>query len=406
MPNVVFVVPFTMESSLRFVRAAATFPGVRLAMVSQDPVDRVPDEVRHQLAGFLQVKDGLNADQLTDAVRQLGRQMGSVDALLGVLEPLQEPLASVREVLRIQGMDRQTATNFRDKARMKDVLAEHGLPCARHRLCASLAEALAFAKDCGYPLVGKPPAGAGAKTTVRVSTDAELQSFLRSVPPKPGAEVLLEEFVQGREFSFDSVSLGGRHVFHNISDYHPTPLQVLENPWIQWCVVLPRDIQGPQYREIHRIGPAALTALGMWSGMTHMEWFRRVDGSIAIGEVAARPPGAQFMTLMSYAHDADMYRAWAQLSVFGSFTPPARQFATGAAYLRGQGDGVVKAITGLQEVQDQVGAVVVEARLPKQGQTKASSYEGDGFVIVRHHETRVVELALQRIVETLRIELG
>src|SRR5262245_29672061 len=406
MPNVVFVVPFTMESSLRFVRAAAQLAGVRVALVSQDPVDRLSPEVRQCLRGFVQVKDGLDADVLTDTVRQLGRQLGSVDALLGVLEPLQEPLATVRERLRIQGMDRQTAVNFRDKARMKTVLAEHGLPCARFRLCAAAADALEFGRECGYPLVAKPPAGAGAKTTARLEKESDLEAFLRSVPPQPGSELLLEEFVQGREFSFDSITLAGRHVFHNISAYHPTPLQVLENPWIQWAVVLPRDLSAPEYRDIFRVGPRALTALGMWTGMTHMEWFLRGDGSIAIGEVAARPPGAQFMTLMSYAHDTDMYRAWAQLSIRGTFAPPLRSYAAGAAYLRGQGEGTVKAISGLQEVQQKVGPVIVEARLPRPGQSKATSYEGEGYVIVRHPETRVVEAALNLIVQTLRVELG
>src|SRR5262249_4582993 len=162
-----------------------------------------------------------------DAVRVLGRQLGAVDALLGVLEPLQEPLALVRQRLRIRGMDHATARNFRDKAHMKDRLLAHGLPCARHRLGAAAGDALAIGRSKGYPRAAKPPAGAGAKTTVRVGTEPELTALLQSVPPQPGRELLLEEFVQGREFSFDSVTLEGRHVFANISDYHPTPLTVL-----------------------------------------------------------------------------------------------------------------------------------------------------------------------------------
>ena len=50
--------------------------------------------------------------------------------------------------------------------------------------------------------------------------------------------------------------------------------------------------------------------------------------------------------------------------------------------------------------------MIVEARLPRPGQSKASSYEGEGYVIVRHQDTRVVEAALQLIVQTLRVELG
>lgn len=411
MPDVVFVVPFAMESSVRFVRAVAQLNGVRLAVVSQDPADRLPPDVRQLLLGFVQVDDALDADRLEAAVRAAGRQLGSVGVLLGILEPLQEPLAEVRARLRVRGMDPGTARNFRDKARMKDLLAEHGLPCARHRLCESADAARTFASAAGYPLVGKPPAGAGAKTTVRIDGAPALEEFLRRTPPAPGRAVLLEEFVVGREFSFDSVSLHGVHLFHSISEYHPTPLHVLENPWIQWCVLLPRSVDGPRYGEIRELGPRALAALGMWTGMTHLEWFRRVDGSVAIGEVAARPPGAQFMTLISHAHDTDMYRAWARLMVFETFAPPERTHAAGAAYLRGQsvrGQGTdrVQAILGLDAVRERVGAVVVEARLPRRGQSAAGSYEGDGYVIVRHPDTAVVEAALRIIVETLRVELG
>ena len=63
--------------------------------------------------------------------------------------------------------------------------------------------------------------------------------------------------------------------------------------------------------DIRAAGHRALAALGMGTGLSHTEWFRRADGSIAISEVGARPPGAQFTTLMSYAHDVDFYRACA-----------------------------------------------------------------------------------------------
>jgi hypothetical protein len=144
----------------------------------------------------------------------------------------------------------------------------------------------------------------------------------------------------------------------------------------------------------------------MWTGMSHMEWFQRADGSIAIGEVAARPPGAQFMTLMSWVCDTDMYRAFAQLMVFETFAPPGRQYAAGAAYLRGQGEGSVRAVHGLDEIRAALGDLIVEMRLPQLGQPASTSYEGEGFVIVRHRDTAVVTAAVQHVVKSLRVELG
>jgi hypothetical protein len=143
----------------------------------------------------------------------------------------------------------------------------------------------------------------------------------------------------------------------------------------------------------------------MGTGMSHMEWFRRHDGTIAISEVAARPPGAQITTLMSYAHDTDMVKAWARLMVFGEFEPPARHYAAGAVYLRGMGRGRVAAIHGLEQAQQELGGLVVEARLPEIGQPNNEGYEGEGFIIVRHPETAVVEQALSRLASIVRVEL-
>ncbi len=406
MANVVFVVPFAMASSVRFLRAAAMLPGVRLSLVSQDPIERLPEELRHALSGYLRIEDALDAGQIGAAVRKLGRQFGSVDALLGILEPLQEPLARVREELRIRGMDATEAANFRDKAKMKAVLREHGLPCARFSLVHSLDEGRAMGRQCGYPLVAKPQSGAGAKTTERLADEMALEAFLQRVRCGQERPVLLEEFVQGSEFSFDAVTVAGEHSFHSISDYHPTPLRVLETPAAQWCVVLPADITGPRYAAIREVGPKALRALGMWTGMAHMEWFMRQDGSIAIGEVAARPPGAQFMTLMSYAHDLDMYRAWAHLMIHGEFQAPRRRYSAGAVYLRGQGRGKVAKVHGLSQMLAELGPLVVEHKLPQPGQDQADSYEGEGYVIVRHEQTAVVERALQQLADRVVVELA
>ncbi len=85
---------------------------------------------------------------------------------------------------------------------------------------------------------------------------------------------MLEEFVSGTEHSFDSIVINGKPVWHSISRYMPAPLQVLENPWIQWCVFLPKDISGEEFAPIRDAGFKAVEALGLQTGLSHMEWFR------------------------------------------------------------------------------------------------------------------------------------
>ena len=99
---------------------------------------------------------------------------------------------------------------------------------------------LVVAEEIGYPLVAKPPAGAAAADTVRVEERSQLEAYLGLHPVAPGRPLLLEEFVVGEEHSFDAISVNGELVWHSLTHYRPGPLAVLENPWIQWTVLLPR----------------------------------------------------------------------------------------------------------------------------------------------------------------------
>ncbi|MBS1152294.1 MAG: putative carboxylase, partial [Myxococcaceae bacterium] len=227
---------------------------------------------------------------------------------------------------------------------------------------------------------------------------------IEAVHPTPQNPTLAEEFLKGREYCFDTITLKGKVMFENVSRYFPGPLEVTENPWIQWAVVLPRVLT-PDLDDARLLGRKAIKALGLGTGFTHMEWFRREDGSLAIGEIAARPPGANFVEMMGFAHDADMYKAWARAVADNAFDGPfERKYSVGCAYLRGIGTGRVRRVNGVKEANAKVGKLVVKSKLPKPGQPKSDHYEGDGYVIVRHPDTEVVKAALKTIIETIHIE--
>ncbi len=405
-PFVIFAAPMFSETAQRFMLALLAQPGLRLGVIGTEPEDRLPSALRDRITGHWRVDDVLNTDRLDWAVRGLAQRGGAVHRLLGVYEQLQVPLAEVRARLGIRGMSVDAAMNFRDKSRMKTVLREAGLPCARHRLVTDVEDGVRFATEVGLSVVLKPPAGAGAQSTFRVEGEAGIEEALRRVAPTPERPVLVEEHISGDEHSLETVSIGGRAVWHSLTHYQPTPLDVLRNPWIQWCLVLPREVDAPRYDDIRSVAGRALTALGMETGLSHMEWFRRGDGSIAISEVAARPPGAQIMTVISRAHDIDFHHAWARLMVFEAFDLPERRYAAGAAFLRGQGRGAVKAVHGLDRAAQDVGALVVDFKLPSPGQAPADGYEGEGYVILRHADTEVVKEALRRLINVVRVELG
>ena len=402
MRNVVFVAPFPLETTMRFARAVGRLPGVRMLGIAQEAPG---GEDRSLFQEVVTVRDGLDTRQLVEAARILERKYGKLHRLVGILEPLQVQLGEVRRELGIPGTSPATADLFRDKARMKDELRRHGLPCARHKLIRTWADAEAFVQQVGFPMVVKPPAGMGSKSTWRIENVDELRAALAALHASPERPALAEEFLRGREFSFETITVGGQVLFESASRYYPTPLEVMETPWIQWVVVLPSNIDGPDYADARALGVKTVKALGLEAGMTHMEWFRRDDGSIAIGEIAARPPGANIVRMNSFAYDVDMYRAWARAVVDDAFDGPyQRKYAVGCAFLRGGGRGRVQAVHGVEAANAHVGHLVVEAKLPTRGAPKSDSYEGDGYVIVRDRDTEVVKKAMTTIVETIQVE--
>jgi D-alanine-D-alanine ligase-like ATP-grasp enzyme len=399
--NVVFVAPFPTDITMRFVRAASRMEGIKLLGVVHS-VPGGPDAGVY--ADQVRIENPLDTGDLVAGVAELKRRHGPPHRIIGILEAMQVQLAEVRRHFGVAGASVEVAETFRDKARMKEALARAGLPVARNRLLRGVTDAKAFVEEVGFPMVLKPPAGFGAKGTYRIRSLAELGAALDGLRVAADNPVLAEEFLTGREFSFESITVGGVPKVQSVSHYLPSCLEVVENPWIQWCCMLPRDISGTEYDGIKAMAAKAIKALGLSDGMTHMEWFQRPDGSLAIGEIAMRPPGAMISPMTGYAHDEDLYSAWVRAVVFSEFRGAwERKYAVGTAFLRGMGRGRVAGATGIGELQRQLGPSVVEARLPTIGAAKSDSYEGDGSITVRDQSTEVVKKMLHTIIGTARV---
>ncbi len=401
MRNVVMIAPFPVEHTMKFVRAASELDNVRLLGLVHTPPTG-PDVNRYD--DIVYMTNPLDKQDIFDGVELLAKRHGRIDRIICILEALMVPVAEARAKFGIPGTKPAVAHVFRDKNAMKNALTDAGLPVARHKLLGSIEDGLSFASQVGFPLILKPPAGMGSKATFRVSDAQALERSIVGMRVNPANPVLAEEMLQGREFSFETITLNGTPQVTSITHYLPSCLEVLENPWMQYCVLLPRDISGPEYAPIKEIGVQAIQALGLQNGMTHMEWFQRADGSMVIGEIAQRPAGANITPMNAAAHGIDIWRAWARAEVDGELDSPwDRKFAVGTAFLRGMGRGRVVGVTGWKEVQNQIGHLIVETKLPTLGARKSGHYEGDGRIMVKHPETEAVKQALGIIVRTLKI---
>ena len=393
---VVYVAPFPMRTTMQFAEALGKLENVRLIGIFQKP----PQNQR-VFSDIVVLENVFDAQRLFSALEKIQHHCGQIHRLLGVLEQLQEVLALARQRFNIPGMHPKIVEQFRDKAIMKQVLEKAGISCARFGLLYHFEQLQQFVRQVGFPLVIKPPAGAGATATYRVNNWAEAEQAWGKIPGRP---VMVEEFVMGTEHSLEAFVLNGEPVFFSCSRYYPTPLEVKRNPYLQWVVHFPRVLDDPKYQQIERIGRKVIRALGIQNGMTHMEWFQRTDGRLVVGEIGARPPGAQFTNCTSLVYDMDVHFVWAQLMVNGVWSGKNQRLrAIAVAFLRGQGEGEITAVRNLDQAQKEMGELVLDCQLPVVGAQKSSSYEGDGWVIIGHRDDAVVKQAALTLIRTVEI---
>ena len=224
--------------------------------------------------------------------------------------------------------------------------------------------------------------------------------------------------MRAREHTCETVTIRGTPVWRSGTRYFPSPLEVLETPWIQYAVLLPREDDDATWTRFHPINGAALAALfgdhvttAAGTALTHMEWFLREDGSCLVNEVGVRPPGVHIMPMMGLTHDTDLFADWARRRALDEFMPRPRVCAAGAAFFRGPGPGQsagarVVSVTGIERAVEECGDALVLMRTPKVGQPRAEGYEGEGFALVKHATTDGVKHALRALIENVQVRYG
>jgi hypothetical protein len=387
--------------SLRGARAIKRLEGVRLLGICEGTPRADAAEVFDELVC---VEDAHDAGQLIAAARILSERHGPLEQIVTAQETLLKAVAEANEALALQGMSVATVRRALDKSCLKQVLEQAGIKTARDSLITSNREARRFVEEVGFPVVLKPLGGSGGLATWCIRSNEQLELALTLMQPTPSKAVLAEDYLQGQELCIDTITIANEPRFHSICCYRPSILEALENPQVQWTCMMPRDISGDQYSDFIRQGLAAVRALAVGNAMTHMEGFLLKDGGLTFIDATLRPAGARIAPMLAFAYDIDPHTAWARVAVDGCFDGPwERKYAVGTIFLRGMGYGAVEHVEGLEAVRQQVGELIADARLPRVGATKSATYTGDGYITIRHPETRVVEDALQLIARTVRV---
>jgi len=276
--------------------------------------------------------DPMTAERLVEVGLGVAERHGAA-AVLTYDERYVEPVAALARALGLPGPGVEAVRACRDKWETRRRLAAAGVGAVRARLVGSEAEAADAAAEIGLPVVLKPRSLGGSIGVVRADRPEQVVAGFTTAAGAvfegalgTHAGVLVEEYVEGPEFSIDSVVHGGR--------VHPVVVARKMTGFAPYFEELGHVVDAHGVDALPGLGPflqAVHDALAFREGVTHAEVRCGRDGYQVI-EVNARLGGDLIPFLGRLATGVDLAAAAADVALGrGPDLAPTR---AGAAALR------------------------------------------------------------------------
>ncbi len=383
--HVIFIEPAFPSNQREFVRGLHR-AGASVTGIGERPVDYLDDELKSWLSGYEQVRSVVHEASLLEAVKRI-QARGWVDRLEATVEAHVMGAARVREQTRIPGTSVKTTFLCRDKPAMKEALRNAGVPCAQSDGVDSVEGLRAFADKVGYPLILKPRDGAGASGTYRIDDADGIASAAAESHLDRGHSCAVEEFIEGHEAFYDTITANGEVVHEFITHYFPGVLEAMRSRWISPVFITTNRLDSSSYDEVRELGKKVIDSLEIGTSATHMEWFYGPKG-LKFSEIGCRPPGVGAWDLYCAAHEMDVYTEWARaITGQGPGARPTRRFSAGIINLRPSQDGTISGYTGLDELERRYGDCIIDRHLPPAGSSTMSvesGYMANAWIRMRH----------------------
>lgn len=264
-------------------------------------------------------------------------------------------VAAAAAELGLPGPSREAMAAACDKARTRRICRAAGVPGPEFALGSDPADLVEAAERIGYPVVVKPVDLCGGMFVRRVHAADELRAAVAEIAGFPvnargqsrAAQVLVEECLNGPEFSVETVTFGGETTVIGITDK-----QVIGAPFfIEAGHMFPAALEPDLATRIGDVACAAIAALGLDNTVAHTEIKLTVSGPRLV-EVNPRPAGNRITELVRRVTGIDLAAVCADLALGREpelSTRPTGVGSAAIAFLVPQESGVLDGITGAQD---------------------------------------------------------
>lgn len=283
----------------------------------------------------------------------------------------------INQKLGLPGHDPKIVTVTNDKYEMRKILEKHQFSQVHFTIGNSPDDIVAFGRRYGYPLILKPKNGVGSSGIYYLKNEEQVHCLELS------GEFLIEEYLEGPEFSVEAFSFDGYHTIFAVTEKTTLPADH-EGRFVEVAHRIPAAIPSEIEQSIKQYVKEFLQIIGVQNGPTHTE-IKLTPKGLRIIETHTRPGGDFIPDLVQLSTGYDLYSltlGW-YCGLVEPILEPAQPIGGAAIRFFVPPSGKVKSIIGVEEALSNRGVsrVSVEVKVGDQIPKIKSSFDRVGYVM-------------------------
>ncbi len=227
-----------------------------------------------------------------------------IDGIITISDYPVNTVAYVCERLNFPGLSLTAAEKSTNKYLQRELLKENGLNAPAFHKFADFSEVHKIIQNWEYPLIVKPVDSSASRGVSVIRNFSECENaFFEAKGFSKSGNVIIEEFVVGKEYSVESLTQKGKSYIIAITEKY-----IMEGSqyFVEEKHIIPANLERQQQEEIEQYVLNIIKAFGIDNSATHTEIKLGKSGPILI-ELGARV-GGDFITsdLVPMATGVDM----------------------------------------------------------------------------------------------------
>ena len=311
-----------------------------------------------------------------------------IDGICTIASDVAAPtVAYVAEQMGLTGNSYEASLRAHDKHLMREALTAAGVDCPAFSVvkadCPLPIDHLKEGME--LPLIVKPSDRSGSLAVTKVTRWEDLEPAVKqALDVSLAHEALVEEFIEGREISVETISCKGVHHALQITDKVTTGAPHFVELAHHQPSTLPDDMQ----QRIYGITRQALDALGITNGASHSEYKITDAGRVVVMEIGGRM-GGDFIgsDLVRLSTGYDFLQGVIEVALGQTINPqPKRLACSGVYFLSAETPEVLPYIAHAKDYKE----IVMMEQTDTELRPLTCSADRSGYFIYRAEERMIV----------------